>query len=589
MIENKEQTKIQKLSPEVIKKVAAGEVVQNPASVVKEIIENSIDAKATEIFITIEDGGKSLIHILDNGAGIPKDELLLAIENHATSKISTEDDLYNVQTLGLRGEALFCINAVSQLKIISRTSEISTAFFLENEELGETSSKVGTSIFVRNIFYNTPARLKFLKGKNYESQLVEEVIESYAVAYENINFTFNKNGKIITYKNPILKAFNYEFSDNIKINFTMENYHIYGDLLNGVMGYKYMIFVNKRWIKDRRILNIIKKKYREISGKENISFVLFVDCPSNLIDVNVHPAKTEIRFQDSLIYEYISKAVEYAMHNNLSDYKSNEIILNNQKNIFSENKNLENNRNILDNKILKNMENTLENRILETNTLENRILENKENTFNNYGNNFRHEKDIGACSGHLDRENICREENIVIERDIFWDDLRIIGQYSLRYILCENQNNLVLFDQHAAHERIVAESFEKESIMQKLLNPLMVKYSGQSLENLGKLMEFDVIGDYIRITAVLSFLPSKYIDKLVYFFEDGKNPEMVLFDFIHEYGCKNSIRSGDKLSTESIEELLKTLRKTKNNHFCNHGRRIFIVFPRNKLDSMFGR
>lgn len=328
---------IQILSPQLANQIAAGEVVERPASVVKEIVENSLDAGATVIHIDIENGGASLIRIRDNGIGITKEELPLALARHATSKISNLDDLEHILSLGFRGEALASISSVSRLTLTSRTADQQEAWqvYAEGREMKAiitpASHPVGTTVEVANLFFNTPARRKFLRTDKTEFMHIDEVIRRIALAKPHIAFTLTHNNKLVRqYKSAVnsqqkLKRLaaicGTEFVQNaLEIQWQHEGLQLSGWVatpqFHRTQNDLNYCYVNGRMVRDKVINHAIRQAYAEFLGNEYYpAFVLFIDLDPKEVDVNVHPTKHEIRFhQQRLIHDFIYQGISHALH-----------------------------------------------------------------------------------------------------------------------------------------------------------------------------------------------------------------------------------------------------------------------------------
>lgn len=327
---------IKLLSPQLANQIAAGEVVERPASVVKELLENSLDAGATKIEVDIEKGGHKRIRIKDNGAGIIKSELQLALSRHATSKITTLDDLEQILSLGFRGEALASISSVSRLTLTSRTESQTEAWqaYCEGREMAvniqPAAHPVGTTIDVADLFYNTPARRKFLRTEKTEFQHIEEVIKRIALSYPKVSFVLKHNDKVAkrfiadkegSLATRIGTVVGQKFIQNaVNISTEYEGLHIDAWLGNEAMLRSsndcQFSFVNGRGMRDKLIMHAIRQAYESVWGViEQPSFVVYLDVDPKDVDVNVHPAKHEVRFQQGrLVHDFICKTVSDALH-----------------------------------------------------------------------------------------------------------------------------------------------------------------------------------------------------------------------------------------------------------------------------------
>ncbi len=318
---------IHQLSPSLVNRIAAGEVIERPAAVVKELVENAIDAGATSIAVEVEDGGRELIRIIDNGSGMPADELPLAFASHATSKLTCDEDLFRIATMGFRGEALASIGAVSQARILSRTADSDAAYEIFNRggaisDPQAAAGNVGTTIEVRNLFFNTPARRKFIKGSGTEFGYISEMVLRLALPYPHISFSLTHNGKMslelpATGEVPRwLEAWPNEFADQ-RLAVDVRDAEV---RLRGIVGHpelarptqKYQYFyLNGRFIRDKYVIHALREAYRGLTEPgRHPAAVMMLDLPPQDVDVNVHPTKIEVRFKDSgRIHSLVMSAV----------------------------------------------------------------------------------------------------------------------------------------------------------------------------------------------------------------------------------------------------------------------------------------
>src|SRR5438874_3418494 len=311
-----ERQVIHQLSPSLVNRIAAGEVIERPASVVKELVENSIDAGATQIVVEVEDGGRELIRVIDDGCGIPPDELKLAFASHATSKLLSHEDLFAISTMGFRGEALASIGAVSHARILSRTRDADAAYEIFNRggaisEVQAAAGNVGTTIDVRNLFFNTPARRKFMKGSQTEFGYINDAVLRTALPHPKISFKLLHNAKVVldlpatSEQDRFLAAWPNEFHDQrLPIQSRDAEVKLWGiiglpDLARPSQRYQYF-FLNGRAIRDKFIQHAVRESYRGlIEPGRYPAAILLLTMPPQDVDVNVHPTKSEVRFRDS--------------------------------------------------------------------------------------------------------------------------------------------------------------------------------------------------------------------------------------------------------------------------------------------------
>lgn len=547
---------IKQLDNNTINKIAAGEVIESPKSIVKELVENSIDAKADEVIIEIKNGGKKFIRITDNGVGIKKDEIEDAFKRHYTSKINTADDLDSLHTLGFRGEALASIAAVAKVEIISRTAvDISgTKLVIEG---GKTILKeavgcpIGTTIIITDLFYNVPARLKFLKSDVSESTNINEIVVCLSLCAKNVSFKYINNNSTV-FKTPkstnIINALSSLYdrdmvSSLIEVNYESEYVKITGYTTNlnyyrGNRKYQ-LLFVNDRFIKHKRANFFIEAAYNTLLPKDkHPACFLKIDIDTNLIDVNVHPAKTEIRLKDeekflnelksaiykalkqiNLVKEIKSETIvkkPFQQNEHKSSISLEEIFIKPDKNV--EYKDHKFNEDLFSDLTLKKFDNSINGSIIENirseeneiNNIEfyqeadilkednqNYIIEEKseektlftlfDNNFTNIENNIDNTKIVEQLGFETNSVEVieCYDETSINHVDkTTISQLNVIGMLFNTYILCESSltNELYIIDQHAAHERINYEKYlsqieNRTIILQELLIPEVINLS----------------------------------------------------------------------------------------------------------------
>ncbi|MFO7151760.1 MAG: DNA mismatch repair endonuclease MutL [Bacillota bacterium] len=608
--------KIKILDDSVSAKIAAGEVIERPASVVKELIENSIDAGSRHIFVEIENGGKSLIKVTDDGEGMEPDDVKLAFERHATSKISDLDDIFRINTLGFRGEALPSIASVSVLTVLTKTKKalIGTKCTLRGgvvEEFEETVAKKGCCVIVRDLFFNTPARLKFLKSSSRESSLIVDLISKYAIGHPDISFKLSVDGKAVLFttgngklQEVIARIYGYDMAkDLIPIDKKFNFGHIFGYIsppkhTRGNRSWE-TFFVNGRLVKDKGLSSSLERAYRTLipGDKFPIAFIN-IEIDSSLIDVNVHPAKTEIRFQSE-------NEVLQALYETVRDGLFGTTLVPKEKLSFpkmsipeqyseAENESLlkEEYFTKIYGKIKNKMESPGEN--VENGNVEHKIVEQD-----------------GAKLKDIDRQEELQGNQAVdaqIENpalDVHF--IKILGHLFKTYIVVQGDKEFYLIDQHAAHERILFERYSEglnsREISQELVYPVTLKLTFEEIdfveenEDLIRKMGFDfeIFGkDTLLIRAVPYLLnkpvqPESLREAIDELKESGELRWRSREKFLASMACHTAIKAGDDLSIDEMQELLNQLKKTKNPYSCPHGRPTMISITLYELEKKFKR
>ncbi len=619
--------KINVLSSKIYNRIAAGEVVERPASVVKELVENSIDAGATNVTIDIENGGISSIVITDNGCGIEKAELKKALLPHATSKISTIKDLDNIRSLGFRGEALASIASVSKLTITSKpsTQEMGAQIFSNGGEMSlvsDCSAVDGSIIAVKNLFFNTPAREKFLRSERSEENEITTTIERFILGNNNISFKYIADGKTIynSYGEGLASAmacvYGIDVIDNCFYIDTVKN----GIKIQGYVGKHHYTkgnrshqtcFVNNRFVQNSTISSAISNAYSSYLMKRQYPFyVLNITMPTEIVDINVHPQKLDIRFvNNQIVYGAI-----YSVISKVLDGSSEAISI-----VVDNIENLKKNNNDFDiNYVTHNNANTakkferltfFDSNISNKNELGN-IQENAPSNKNNIGEN--NTIDIFAENKlfleNLERQKQAKEHQVIIEQISCEKDFYYIGQALNTYLVFEDGKDLYLADQHAAHERILFDklndSLKKSCIVtQPLLLPYVLNVSNDeydflssninSLKSMG--IELNEFGrNAFKVSTVPSFLTEMNLQR---FFDDvladlvslkSISINSVLVEKLAQKACKAAIKSGDKLSQPEIDVLMQKLKENIGLK-CPHGRPVAIKINRTEIDKWFKR
>ncbi len=574
--------KIHILDEATINKIAAGEVIERPASVVKELIENSIDAEASDIRIEVIQGGKKLIRITDNGSGMSKEDAALSFAKHSTSKISRSEDIENVMTMGFRGEALSSITAVAKVEIITKTKDdlAGTKITVHGgklESISETGAADGTSITVEDLFYNTPARKKYLKSDTTELAHITDIVTKNALGHNDISFTLLHNG------NEILRSPASELRDTI--------IHIYGQEVARAMvavdfdsrfakitGFvskpavtrgnidSQSFYINNRSVGSRALSYALRDGYGTLIPKGRFPVaVLKIFIDTREIDVNVHPTKNQVR----LSHEWeVSNAVSEAVKRALSDENLAPAVKIPVKQSLLYEQAPQSPAIIREEPVFKYPVKDTERRLRQT------------------------------------------ERYITDDLKINIDEapqVKILGQVGSLYVIAETTDGLVIIDQHAAHERVLFEQVResKRSDSQELIVPInlelepkekaLMKESIPYLEEFG----FRISGfgpDTFAVTAVPEVLgkledPGLVHDIMTDILSEGKiKDDTGIFERItRSIACRGAIKAGADCSSDQMESLIKQLFKTENPYTCPHGRPTMISFNRQELDKLFKR
>ena len=591
---------IRRLPENLINQIAAGEVVERPASALKELIENSIDANATQIDIVLDDGGKSLISVSDNGIGIEKNHIGLAVERHATSKLPT-NNLNKINFLGFRGEALPSIAAVSQLNIQTKSKNSNDAWALDVaagnfDEIYPSSRQIGTIISVKNLFYATPARLKFLKSSNLERSYCHQIVLKQALVNPLIGFRLQADGRELlnikpenerdtnkSFLNRIRNILGKNFADEaIKIKNSRAIKNQGFAKINGFIGLPTLnksnysqqyFFINGRSIQDRNLSGAIRAAYRDTLPKGRFPvFCLYIEVPPEFIDVNVHPGKTEVRFEDnaiirSLIVGSISRELNISFSQTTSEISKQAVEKFNTYNQIKLKDNFGNNENFFSN-----------------NDLEPSIKTIKET------DNF--------------------EEQQVIDQN---DDFPLgvaLAQFSKNYIISRNSEGIVIVDQHAAHERLVLEKMkaarENKSLEKQILllpevinlapTPLeMILENVELLSDIGFIIEPFGEG-MIIVREVPALIGDADIKQIIIDLGDDLSSTGLPTSYhakidliLGNIACHRSVRSGRSLNENEMNQLLREMERTPNSGQCNHGRPTSISLSLKDIEKLFNR
>jgi len=592
--------------PEIIaNKIAAGEVVERPVSVVKELLENAIDANSTRIRIDVEKGGAQLVRLSDNGIGMQRDNALLSLERHATSKISSDSDLFAIKTLGFRGEALPSIAAISKMVMVTRPHDCDIGTEIQVEggkviQVNDAGAPSGTFISVKDLFYNTPARKKYLKSNRTEIAHIIDYLSNVAVGFPSIHFKLFHNARSIknwpnTQKisDRIADVMGDDLYKNLfPIQYKNDHVSIEGYVASPETSRKsssHVIFVNGRVVTDRFIQHAILEGYRGklIKGHYPV-VVLFLTVPFEDVDVNVHPAKLTVRFvHQGSIHQAIVQAIQNTLDSNSRvPWQSN-----------PEKQSVQEPMHIIDKQISK--DNT-----------DKQIYNFPEHSQTHQKNMVQEEFFPVSYTAQPALLSESTEKTMKPDNRIDYGNLQILGQLQKTYIICEDGQSMFLIDQHAAHERVVYERLKQALLSQKLpvqrlLVPETIDLTYQQTSIFEKLIQdmqkigFDIehFGQNTFIVqSVPDILTGKDIKALIHeiaeSLPDIKNTapaEQAIDDCLMLMACHSAIRAGQTLSSIEISKLLKSLDSCEYPSQCPHGRPTCIQWDRTEIEKKFKR
>ena len=576
---------ILRLSEDLQNKISAGEVVERPSSVVKELLENSLDADSDQIDIVIEQGGNQLIQVRDNGIGIRNDQLPNAVKRFHTSKLSKLNDLFSIDTLGFRGEALASIASIAHLSILSNQSDEDGAEInVVDGKIGEVipAPKIdGTQITIQNLFYNTPARRKFLKTPRTEGRKILETVKNFGLSSPQVGFSLIIDGKKVINLIPenlderIGSLFDNTYPKNLipidisKADFTFTGYIGNLNLIRKRFGEQYF-FLNGRYIKDRLLNSAVYSSYQSLVKRgEYPLFIINIDIPFDQVDVNVHPMKTEVRFKDEWrIYHVLKSGVNQALSEILNTIPNFQRISSDSSSFFqtSNNQSSINFSNTLPgNNLVSNLEKTDRAKIYASN------IEYSEDS----GNNFNFEK---------------------------------LWQVHKKYIISEINSGMVVIDQHVAHERVLYEeclqAFESKVMSsQTLLFPEEIEFSKGEydilleifpyLKKIGfKIIETEDAKLIVEATpSDISWGDEKKIIKEIIdeFMSTRKKYSSYKEALAASFACKAAVKAGDQMTREEMVMLVNRLFATDHPYYCPHGRPIIMQLSLEELDKRFER
>jgi DNA mismatch repair protein MutL len=614
---------IHQLSASVVNKIAAGEVIERPASVLKELLENSVDAGATRIDVTVEQGGGELIRVADNGCGISPDQLPLAVASHATSKISEADDLFSVHTLGFRGEALASIAEVSRLVLRSRTADSESGAELEivggqSRGVAPVGCPQGTTIEVRNLFFNTPVRHKFLRSTQTEMGHTTEALTRLALAHPQVHFTLTHNGRRMHDLPPvdddrlrIAAFFGQEIADDlIEIASESDGVSLAGFVANPMhsraTGRMQYLFLNGRAIRDRSLQHALGEAYRGLllTGRQPICF-LRLDMPPELVDVNVHPTKQEVRFQDGgrLYSQLLGTLRTKFLTTDLTARGKSTSPWPAASREDSDRGGDESNSGV--SQLVHWAKEQLGQQSREPST-------SPQGSASFGGPLQLHRIDVPPFQpfdgGGSPSTNHPAQEgsHVPAPSAAFGRALQVHN----RYLVQETEAGLEVIDQHALHERILYEQLRDKVLAgalesQRLLVPepvdLAASEAAAVLDQRELLAQLGVEvepfgGETVLVSSYPAMLanwrPAEVLRDLVEkLLAGGKAPEPrdLLDELLHMIACKAAVKFGDRLTPEEIDALLAQRHLAQDSHHCPHGRPTALVFTREDLDRQFKR
>ena len=661
-------SRINVLSKEVSELIAAGEVIDRPAAIIKELLENSIDAGANVITVEIKNGGRTYIRVTDNGSGISENDVSKAFLRHATSKISIKDDLDKILTLGFRGEALASISAVAKVEVLTKMTndDYGTHYVIEGSEeklIEKSGCPDGTTFIVRDIFYNVPARLKFLKKDTTEANYVTMFVSKLALSHPDVSFKFIRDNKteLLTAGDGklfsgIYAVFGREFANSlIPVDYIYHDVKVSGYVikpLSAKNNRKFQnFFVNGRYIKSPTCAAALEEAYRNniMTGKFP-ACVLNVQISPNIVDVNVHPTKIEVRFSDNkIIYESVFFAVKNAL---LQFDEPNDIKFENKRNYTNEelydfppppdqNEQLKF-ETISSVKAVTNNTHSENRTISETFAVQSVPASKSANEASEFAdeiksdyisdkstdtvkkddyethfdagnqasppyNNFAQQEDVSEYK-YINQNAFEKKESAIIDDEVKPEEKPVvIGELFKTYIVAQSGDDMLLFDKHAAHERYIFEQIKNDAQQldtQMYLEPIMVLLSYEEydalscnlekIKQLGFAVEPDV-APTVAVTGVPMVLkdenPTEIVTELAEnFIECRHNPQLEIFDeLFHSIACKAAIKANDNSGLIELQALVNAVFENDNIRYCPHGRPVMIKLSKKDIEKQFKR
>lgn len=623
------------LDDNTISKISAGEIIENPASVVKELLENSIDAGAKNITVEVKNSPTDFIRITDDGCGFKADEIELAFMRHSTSKLSKIEDLEELTTLGFRGEALASISSIAKIRLLTKNSEdlAGTSTKIENGKIIEQSNvgmPHGSTFYVEDIFYNTPVRKKFLRADNVEFNLIFDVIQKIALGNPQVSISYIRDGKTLlnsyknsNYKNHILNVLGREIATNlIENSFSSENYKIRAYFSNNKLfrssrNHQY-IYINGRYVINREISREIEKVYKSLIPLNRFPvFILFIDINSSLIDVNIHPKKHEVKLSnENNLIAILCEMVEEVLYPNRSireiedepkvnlnvfdifDDKSNDNLINFKEPTYEPSDNYIKEFDIDSQSFHENYQPF---DVYEENADNNNDIDNIEDKTEDFNNDY-------ISSLEQFQEDSFLNDKEVIDSNLI--NTRIVGILFDTFIILENKNKdlIYLVDQHAAHERVMYEKYKKQYLnsninSQVLLKPEIIELNaseymkieknfhlfkdlGFSIDSFGEnsiiLREVPMIFGFPTYVSFIRDIIDSLDDKIY------SNYQADMWK-VMKRACLKAVKAGDTLSNMEVKELINSLIHCENPYTCPHGRPTIIDIKKTTIAKLFLR
>lgn len=574
---------IQVLSDNMVRKIAAGEVVERPYSIVKELMENAVDAFATTVEVSVASGGVDMISVKDDGVGFTSKDLPLSIVKNATSKIQDDDDLFNISTNGFRGEALSSISSVSQFEIITKSKKEDQGYSLSSKGGSEPSIKPsaardGTMVIVKDLFFNVPARRKFLKSKNTEYAHIEKAFKKIALAHPEIHFILKKDEKTMlnlpttqTIKNRIEQLYPKEVTQSL-VAFEGSNgpvtlYGFGSNMQNNLSRpSEIWIFINGRWIQDRALTKAIHEGYRTALMEHKYPYAfIYINMPATMFDVNVHPTKSEVRFQDpQVLFRLIQQTIASTLQPNLAQ---NRPVFHARTYSYSP----------------------------------------SPSELQKVSNPSTQEPLYMPSSSVPEQA----EQEVAPMQPIgFFSSLTYLSVLDGTYLICKNANELILIDQHAAHERVLFAQLKKQwnenqSLAQKTLIPVTLELNAsqldalhtvsQSLTEIG--IEVEMFGEKeIIIRSVPTFLHESRLQEFIFEIleqvgrgEIPSHADDLIDHMLSTTACHSAVRAHDRLEVSEIQHLLTQMDQVDHASYCPHGRPSFVKMDLSDLEKIFKR